>query len=125
MPAVCGLFNSGGPDYLVVTAAFLAAFALRLALWAVRLVFATALATGLSAAGVAAGAVAGAAIGAPVCEAACAVGITARGMAKTTALARMERNFFMIDSWFRLNDTFYGPSTTWLAKMRLTPQDLI
>jgi hypothetical protein len=47
-------------------------------------------------AGLAAGA-AGAAIGAPVCDAACAVVANANGMAKIAALARRERNFFMLE----------------------------
>ena len=84
-----------GPDYFVVTAAFLAAFALRLPFFATRLVFATAFATGLSAAGVAAGAAAGATAGAGVWAAA-GVEITAIGKAKTIALARIESNFFMV-----------------------------
>ena len=65
--------------------------ALRLPFLTTRLVFVTALATGLSA-----GAAAGAAMGAPVCDAAWAVVDTASGMARTAALARIDRNFFMM-----------------------------
>lgn len=35
-------------------------------------------------------------MGAPVCEAACAVVATAKGIARTAALARIESNFFMV-----------------------------
>lgn len=47
--------------------------------------------------GAAAGAVAGAAAGAPVWAEA-GVEITAKGMARTAALARMDRNFFKVNS---------------------------
>ena len=95
-PLEAGFSVQVGLDYFVVLAAVAAALALRLPFLATRLVFVTALATGLSAGAAAAGAAAGAAMGAPVCDAAWAVVDTASGMARTAALARIDRNFFMM-----------------------------
>ena len=51
-----------------------------------------------AAAGAADGAAAGVVIGAPVCEAACAMDVTAKGVARMAAAARVDRNFFILSS---------------------------
>ena len=82
----------------LVQAAFLAglAFAVRLArAFLLTLAWVFALAFAGAAAGAADGAAEGAAAGAPVWADA-GVEITARGIARTRALAMMDRNFFMM-----------------------------
>ena len=91
MKCLSAYFAAAGAAFLAILAFdldFALAFALDFAL------------TGAAAfsAGAAIGAAAGAAIGAAGVWAAAGVEITAKGMARTAALARMDRNFFMTNS---------------------------